>query len=674
MVDSNDPRPAADSSAPVTAPEAPADGTPASAQPGEPADDGRFTVRDYVPPDPVVHFTDPADPAHRAERSVRHQRRVRRRRRRRIGSSIMLGAGILILAGSGWVAWRSYQAYSHLQAASVQVSTLQQQLTDDTSIDEAATMATIERLQGQAAAARAAVDDPVFRSATVLPFVGPNLDAVRQVSLTVDSLATQVMPSLLDVALTLRPAELAPTEGTINLEPIQRISPLLQQADDAVQQAGRTMAGIDRSAVLAPVGDAVLTLWRKLDQAAEVTEPGARIARLLPPMLGASAPRTYLVVFQNPAEPRATGGIFGSFAVVTADHGKVTIVEQGAASRTMGQFDPPAAGLTPKEQDLYGAKMARFPQDVNFSPDYPTAAKLFAEMYRQRSGITVDGVLAVDPVALSYTLDGAAPIDVGDGVTITAKNLVPVLLSTAYASFDTPDQSDRDAFLARATGKVFSELTSGGGKPRSILDGLRRAADERRVLIYSADPAEQADIAATGVSGALDQATDHPSIGVFLNDGTEAKLGYYLHNEVHVTNGDCGTDGRRELVVRVVLHYDAPADGLPHYVTGAATDRANTLRTNVLVFAPVGGGLINETQRDGAPVAIDRGEDHSREVGSVTVELLPGASTQLTFTVLAPPNVDGVTNDVAPNLVLTPGVTPWVSSVDRYRECRAPVA
>ena len=38
-----------------------------------------------------------------------------------------------------------------------------------------------------------------------------------------------------------------------------------------------------------------------------------------------------------------TGGIFGSFAVITADHGKVNIVEQGAASRTLGRFDPPAA-------------------------------------------------------------------------------------------------------------------------------------------------------------------------------------------------------------------------------------------------------------------------------------------------------------------------------------------
>ncbi len=59
-----------------------------------------------------------------------------------------------------------------------------------------------------------------------------------------------------------------------------------------------------------------------------------------------------------------------------------------------------------------------------------------------------------------------------------------------------------------------------------------------------------------------------PTIGVFLNDGTEAKLGYYLHNEVHVTAGDCQPDGRRELQVRVVLHYDPPTDGLPSYVTG----------------------------------------------------------------------------------------------------------
>ena len=184
------------------------------------------------------------------------------------------------------------------------------------------------------------------------------------------------------------------------------------------------MAAIDRSAVVQPVGDAVLTLWRKLDQAADVTEPGARVARLLPPMLGADGPRTYLVAFQNPAEPRATGGIFGSFAVVRADQGKISIIDQGAASRTLGPFDPPVAELTGERPDLYGPELAQYPQDVNFTPDFPTAARLFAEMYRLRTGTTVDGVLAIDPVALSYMLEGAPPIDVGDGVSITADNLV----------------------------------------------------------------------------------------------------------------------------------------------------------------------------------------------------------------------------------------------------------
>ncbi len=36
---------------------------------------------------------------------------------------------------------------------------------------------------------------------------------------------------------------------------------------------------------------------------------------------------------------------------------------------------------------------------------------------------------------------------------------------------------------------------SGRRDPHSIVDGLRKAADERRVLIYSSNPAEQADIA-----------------------------------------------------------------------------------------------------------------------------------------------------------------------------------
>ena len=324
-----------------------------------------------------------------------------------------------------------------------------------------------------------------FRAATVVPFVGTNLDAIREVTLTVDSLAKDVMPSLVEIATTLQPSQLAPKDGTIDVEPLQRISPLLQNADAAVNQARDQLAAIDRSGVIGPVSDAVDNLSIKLDGAADITGPGARIARLVPPMLGADGPRTYLVVFQNLAEPRATGGIFGSFALIRADHGKITILQQGASSRTLGFFDPPVAELTENEKHLYSELMAQYPQDVNFTPDFATAAPLFAEMYRLRTGTTVDGVLSIDPVALSYALKGTAPIDIGQGFTITADNVVPTLLSTAYQQFDERDQNARDDFLANGTGLAFSEVMSGRGDSAVILDGLRQAAAERRILMYS---------------------------------------------------------------------------------------------------------------------------------------------------------------------------------------------
>ena len=658
---------AASSNAPEPEAAAEADGATAA----EPVPDPRFTVTNYVPPEPVVHF---ADRVHRTpeEKGEANRRHRAKRRRRLILGWLMLGAGVLILASVVWVGWRSYQAYSHLQTASNQVSTLQKELEDFASVDPAAAAKTVDSLQQETASARSAVDDPIFRAATVTPLLGANLDALREVTLTVDSLATDVMPSLVDIASTLQPSQLAPTNGTIDLSPIERISPLLQNADNAVNDARLRMAAIDRSAVVQPVGDAVANLWKKLDSAADVTGPAARIARLLPPMLGADGPRTYLVVFQNPAELRATGGIFGSFAVVTADKGKISIQEQGASSRILGYFDPPVAKLTKNEINLYSQLMAQYPQDVNFTPDYPTAAPLFAEMYRLRSGKTVDGVLALDPVALSYTLKGTPPIAVGDGVEVTSANLVSVLLSTAYKKFDNdPDQSRRDQFLSSATATVFSEIMSGKADATSIVNGLRKAVNERRVLLYSADADEEADIATTGVSGAITTELGPPTVGVFFNDGTAAKLGYYLANEVKVTEGKCRTDSRRELQVTVTMKYDAPASGLPPYVTGSRPlGTQYILRTNVLVFAPVGGGIVDITERDGKPIRIARGEDHSREVGTVTVELKPGSSTELTFTVLGPANSNGLPDDIEPGLVLTPGVRPWTQSVEEYRNCR----
>ncbi|WP_395728579.1 DUF4012 domain-containing protein [Nakamurella sp.] len=521
-------------------------------------------------------MTDPVEDTNAADGPVAEVAPVRRRRP--IIPWIMLGVGAIFLLTTAWVGWRTYQAYRDLQAAAVQVSALQQEFADPSQLGPANDRpAIIADLQADAASARSAVDDPVYRLATGVPFVGPNLDAIRQVSLTVDTLASDVIPSLDSIARTLDPSALAPRDGAVELAPIVAVAPQLQQADATVQAARAELAQIDRAAVVAPVGDAVASLQRKLDSAADLTEPTARVARMLPAALGADGPRSYLVVFQNLAEPRATGGIFGSYALVTADHGKVSMVDQGPA-RDLRYFTPPVSGLSDDQRRLFGPELVTFPADVNLTPDFPTAAQLFVEMYQARGGGPVDGVLAVDPVALAYLMKGSPALNV-EGVSVDADNVVATLLSTAYQQFDDASQEPRDRFLAAATAAAFGQVMSGAADPESVVAGLRQAGTERRLLYYSTHSDEQADLAATGLSGALDGSTEESSIGVFLNDAVGSKLGYYLTGRADVSGGQCQADGSQLAAVAVTLGY-RPTPGLPAYVTGGSTDGA--YRTHVL--------------------------------------------------------------------------------------------
>ena len=72
--------------------------------------------------------------------------------------------------------------------------------------------------------------------------------------------------------------------------------------------------------------------------------------------------------------------------------------------------------------------------------------------------------------------------------------------------------------------------------------------------------------------------------------------------------------------------------------------------------------------QNGADIGIGRGQDHLRDVGTATIAMNPGTSTVVTFTVLAPSGGDSSV-DVTPGLMLTPGVEPWVVSVESYQPC-----
>lgn len=593
----------------------------------------------------------------------RRRRRLRKRRLRRL----TLVALVVVLAAAAGVAWGGMRVLSsrdHLQEAAALVQQLRRQVQE---VDPAAAQ-TLARLQSELRAARADANDPVWRAGTRLPATGDDLAAVRTVATALDRLARDGLPQLVATAGMLGSGSFRPVDGRIDLTPLKRAAPKLAEADTAIRQARASVDAIAARGLAEPVRAAVTRLQNELRSASRTATMAARSAALLPAMLGANGPRTYLVLFQNLAEVRATGGMPGAFVVVEADQGSIEIAAQGTASGLM-PFAKPVLPLTPSDRQLYTDKLATFPADVNFTPHFPTTGALAREMYRRRFGVTVDGVLSTDPVALSYVLKALGPVPVPGRQPLTAENAVPFLLSGIYAGDISPQRQDE--YFAAAARATFQALASRPLNPSALLDSLAKAAGERRVLVWSARADENDLFESTVLAGVL-PASDgtHPTVGVFLNDGSGAKLGYYLtHSAKLAVTPTCRRDGRREITLRVTLGSTAPTSGLSSYVLGLGlSGDPYTIRTNVAVYSPTGGAIVG--------MKLDRGErpfasglDRGRAVGIVSVDLLPATRRTLDVTMLTGVPRGGDGSKVTPRLWTTPGVVSWPQSIESGDGC-----
>ncbi|MDM4718823.1 DUF4012 domain-containing protein [Micromonospora sp. WMMA1363] len=580
----------------------------------------------------------------------------RPRRRRRAGPRravlAALVAGSVLLVSAGWVGLRGWQARAHLVNAAGLARDLNAQLVAG---DAGRAQRTLAALQEQSGAARRATGGPGWWLGGRTPYAGDDLVAVRRIAVALDDLAREAFPPLLRADL----STMLPREGRLDVQRLRVLSTDLEAIDAAVQRARSDLADVPAGDLVAPVRQALADLRGEIDRLAGLTAAADQAARLLPSLLGVDGPRRYLVVSQNPAELRATGGLIGAYALLEADDGRVRLGSQGT-SADFGQFSPPLKVPT-EVRALWGDLPGTFPADVNLSPHFPTAAALYREMFRRRTGTVVDGVLAVDPVVLSHLLRVTGPVPVPGGAPLAGGTVVRTLLSDTYHRMDVREQ---DRYFAAVAAAVFDAMVTRDVNPRGLLSAFGHSITERRILFWSAHPEEQRTLGDSRMAGVLPEKDTVPTVGVFLNDGSGAKLGYYLRPEATLTVGGCQDDGTRELRLRVTLHSTAPRAGLSESVLGLGlAGDPYTVRTLVSIYSPAGGGVLG-ARLDGADLPVGTGAERKRQVATATVEVGPGASRTVEVSVHTAKTGSG-----SAALWLTPTVTPWTTQVVTAPSC-----
>ena len=149
-------------------------------------------------------------------------------------------------------------------------------------------------------------------------------------------------------------------------------------------------------------------------------------------MLGGEGARRYFISFVNPAEARFQGGFIGSYGVLLAEHGKVTLERSGPIEDLSDApgFDSRSLSGPALYLQRYGRfQPARFLQNLTASPDLPDNAAAIAKLYPQAGGTAVQGVISVDPEGLGALLKLTGPITVpGRTEPLTADTAAPYLL------------------------------------------------------------------------------------------------------------------------------------------------------------------------------------------------------------------------------------------------------
>lgn len=314
------------------------------------------------------------------------------------------------------------------------------------------------------------------------------------------------------------------------------------------------------------------------------------ILPLVPGFVAQDSKKTYLVLFQNSAEIRPTGGFIGSYGLLTFERGKLLdfSVEDiyAADGQLKGYVEPPE----PIKEFL--GQNTWFFRDSNWDPDFIVSAERAEWFLQKTTDRTVDGVIAVNLPAVKFLLEAVGPLTLPDyNEEVTAANLFERAEYRAEIDFFPGSTQKRD-FLGSLARELFNRTKAG-----SALDLIRLAQaveaglGQKQILVSLHDQESQKLLLKQNWAGslfnpALETADQRPVLADY-NFLVEANLGinkanYFLRRQI---KHQLTILKNKEVLAVTTISYQnqSPADAWP----------GGIYRSYLRQFIPAGSSLVS---------------------------------------------------------------------------------
>lgn len=426
--------------------------------------------------------------------------------------------------------------------------------------------------------------------------------------------------------------------GRIDLATVHRL-------EEAVSVAGGVLARSDATILAAPdpalgfVADALGRAHRELAGAGRTVDKAVSLLGLLPGFAGEDGARRYLLAFQSPSEARGGGGLIGVYGILSVTGGRLSLDHVGPIEELVaaqkGSVDAPEWF-----EDLYGGfRATKEFRMANMSPHFPTTAEIWLEMYRQTSGVSLDGVIALDPFALGELTAGTGPLKaVGWDRQIDKTNVRRVLLHDVYRHFDFKERI-QNRYLRGLIDTFWNRLESPDLHVAATLRGVVEATRKQHIKLFSLDPEEERVLAELGAAG--DYTTSGPSVQMLFNNNFAAnKVDYFLHREIDTTVS-LQEDGTAQVKVDITLSNDAPVETGSVLVRPLRDELPSGINDMILYLLMPQGATPSALTIDGTDTNVLTGAEGDYPIAWQLVDIEPQDSAHVLLSYRWPGAVDG---------------------------------
>jgi hypothetical protein len=491
----------------------------------------------------------------------------RRRRRRRIiltlaGVAVVV-AGVAIVADAYVQTFHVYQSLKDItpKLTDARASLAKGEIPAGDPFGEATALA--NDAQSELDNAR-----PTLRWVAAVPFVNRPIQAVRlattaaseesQAATIVRDIVEEVLgPAAVEGGSTTSGDKGVPVfkDGVVDVKLLTSLAPRLQDLLDhlnAGEAAVRAIPGIPFVPQVQGLKEEALSESTK---AKALAGRAISVLKLVPSFFGSKEPRTYFLALQQNAALRGTGGSVLAYALVNITNGRLSLLRAGGIHSIdphNGVFVklPPAVSWY-----LDTAKVGpHIPNGVNYTPDFPIVASVWkAQM--SKLGYPVDGVIAIDPVAVAAMMKGSPPFTVrAYPQEISPANVVDIVENKQFFQ---PKQL-QDALPGELVKQAFKAFLH----PADMVQTLHQLSTvmvERHVQMWSSKPDEQSFLHTLGWDGGL-RRVHGDFLALAQQNRLANKIDYYATQDINYTV-TVHADGSTSSTYALTMHNAAP--GLP---------------------------------------------------------------------------------------------------------------